>query len=447
MDYKALIMLIWRAGLLDKCKIEFHPMGNYVIENKGMELESAVADISGVAIRNTHTGEILRGSAKVDHRSSDWRNQGSVGDPNLDNIILHIVNQRDTQIITPNGEMISCVVTIPQRIENFCYALKNNCKQMFARMEGVEQEEIISGLLSDRIERKKYEAHKIIYNPRNNWYENRYQFFMQGMGSPSKNKEAFQRLAQDFTYSRIINNPHKPEYLEAVVLGMMGLLEVKNPDVYTQRLQVEFEKLCKTEKITHMVLALKKYGFRANSAPAVSVIRAMYTVLGNVDLFEELIEAKTLDRVRELLTTLIPNHYWHTHSAPSVGMSRGKNTVMSRERVELLIINFVVPMLLVEGEVQMRDDLYHRAIGFLEELPAEPFSFVREWRQAGWSAQSAYQSQALVQLKDYHCKCFGCVECPVGAKLVYGYCRDGEGCVDHKRIQLNSGELNADGGA
>ena len=64
------------------------------------------------------------------------------------------------------------------------------------------------------------------------------------------------------------------------------------------------------------------------------------------------------------------------------------------------------------------NNICERALSFLEELPAEENSILEEWKEAGIEAESAFYSQALIQLRNEYCKKRRCLECRIGSRLV-----------------------------
>jgi len=86
--------------------------------------------------------------------------------------------------------------------------------------------------------------------------------------------------------------------------------------------------------------------------------------------------------------------------------------------INTLIINVVVPFLFVYGESQNKEFLKNRALEFLEQLPAETNSIIGKWNELGVMARSAFESQALLQLKNRHCEPKKCLNCQIGVKLI-----------------------------
>ncbi len=59
-----------------------------------------------------------------------------------------------------------------------------------------------------------------------------------------------------------------------------------------------------------------------------------------------------------------------------------------------------------------------RRLGFLEEIHAEKNAITSEWNTAGIKADSAFYSQALIQLRNEYCKKRKCLDCRIGSKLI-----------------------------
>ena len=91
---------------------------------------------------------------------------------------------------------------------------------------------------------------------------------------------------------------------------------------------------------------------------------------------------------------------------------------MGSSSVNVLIINVVIPFLFVFGELQNKTLLKNRALDFLEQLPPESNSILKKWGDLGVVGRSAFETQALIQLKNNYCDRKKCLNCQIGVKLV-----------------------------
>ena len=78
----------------------------------------------------------------------------------------------------------------------------------------------------------------------------------------------------------------------------------------------------------------------------------------------------------------------------------------------------IIPVLFAYGV--KNDTAEHRikALDLLEQIHAEDNSVLRNWSQLGLKAASALQSQALLELKKYHCSEKKCLTCRIGIELI-----------------------------
>ena len=71
------------------------------------------------------------------------------------------------------------------------------------------------------------------------------------------------------------------------------------------------------------------------------------------------------------------------------------------------------------GKSKGIDDLSERAIDILESLPSENNSIIIKWGKLGIKAENAFDSQALLQLKNVYCNQKKCLNCQIGNQLIF----------------------------
>ena len=74
--------------------------------------------------------------------------------------------------------------------------------------------------------------------------------------------------------------------------------------------------------------------------------------------------------------------------------------------------------LFVYGKSRDLNEICEKALSFLEEIGPEENSIMDEWRAAGIEAESAFYSQALIQLRNNYCKKRRCLDCRIGGRLI-----------------------------
>ncbi|MEG2755158.1 MAG: DUF2851 family protein, partial [Mucinivorans sp.] len=350
----------------------------------------------------------LWGSVKIDERSSHWRKQGTVESEQMDNVILHFVGQCDTQIIHNSHPMATLVAPITDSLMEAWRRLPLNCHDFFDNLTPLEHEHILSRLLSERLERKSTEVMTLHQEAHESWPQTTYTMLLRSMGYKAS-KESYHRLARELPYSILSSYAHDITSLEALLMGQGGLLHLAPTDKYIASLQSIYAK----EKENHS-LGNVQYSWPNRPSPYLQLAHVAAIIFGHKELMQELVEATTLGQMQHIMDSPLST-YWAQHYAPGAtytGLSWGIT------EVNKLIINFVLPTLWSYGKSLKDEALTQRVLNLMDELPAEEYLPVRSWCSTNYTPQSAYYSQALIQLTTEYCNKALCARCPVGAEYL-----------------------------
>ena len=93
---------------------------------------------------------------------------------------------------------------------------------------------------------------------------------------------------------------------------------------------------------------------------------------------------------------------------------------LSRQSQNLLIINTVLPVLYAYAISHDDWALRERVLDLPRQLPAERNYILRQWQACGLQADSAADSQALIQLKRQYCDRHDCLRCNFGYEYLKG---------------------------
>ena len=111
------------------------------------------------------------------------------------------------------------------------------------------------------------------------------------------------------------------------------------------------------------------------------------------------------------------NQYWETHyrfdkeSAPA-GKSLGAGSI------DTILLNTVVLFLFSYGRHMKLQHFVSRALKLLENLPAEQNNITTDFANLGVNIKTAFESQALLELKNNYCDYKKCLQCGVGIKIL-----------------------------
>jgi hypothetical protein len=145
-----------------------------------------------------------------------------------------------------------------------------------------------------------------------------------------------------------------------------------------------------------------------------SQLAAMLSVAGG--LFSKVLEATDINQIKKLFE-VSASSYWDDHfvfGKKSRKIAKHTGSLAA----DILLINAVIPVIFVYGQSRDNQDISERAICFLENVNPEENVITSEWKSAGIVAESAFYSQALIQLRNEYCKRRKCLDCRIGNKII-----------------------------
>jgi hypothetical protein len=140
----------------------------------------------------------------------------------------------------------------------------------------------------------------------------------------------------------------------------------------------------------------------------------MLSVTGG--LFSKVMETTDIKQIKKLFE-VSASGYWDDHF---VFGKKSRNTTknIGSQAADILLINAVIPMIFVYGQSRDCQNISERALSFLEKIKPEENIITSEWEAAGVVAESAFYSQALIQLRNEYCKKRKCLDCRIGNKII-----------------------------
>lgn len=415
---RELLILIWQYSLFKGARLSFSNSAEYEILSSGLRTESRGVNFAHSKIRNVATGELLTGSVRIDCRSSDWdsHNAPDVGS----GVILHLVFERDSTILVGGDQILTCTLTPPPSLLNLLDKAPLECTRWFADMESSGREALLERIAIDRLSRKSEHITELAQKFGGDWAQAAYVAFVSSMGYSGK-KEMFERLAMSLPLHYIERHFGRPEMIEALMLGQAGFLDVENVDDYTAGLIGEFAAARAENALLPAPLNWQSAGVRIYSAPAISIVRVAHLLCKTDNLLQNVLGCNSVTELHKLFDVVLPD-YWKRHRAPSE-LTRLKGLEnMSEDKINLLIVNFVAPLIVAYGHFHSIEHYPEKAIDLLENIGAESNTHTRRFQWAGYSCRSAYVSQTLIELGSRYCTAGSCAACPLFQSIAMQIC-------------------------
>ncbi len=98
------------------------------------------------------------------------------------------------------------------------------------------------------------------------------------------------------------------------------------------------------------------------------------------------------------------------------GLSKKKT--LGKQMIRNIMINTVLPMQYAYGYFNNQEIFKRRALQWMEQVSPEKNNITIQFEALGAANKTAFDSQALIQLKNEYCDHKRCLECAVGNAIL-----------------------------
>lgn len=372
---------------------------------------------SQVKIGDTHWA----GNVEMHCKTSDWNLHGHSSDPAYKNVILHVVYEHDGEIID-NIPVLELKGFVPENIIGTYQNWKDNktwvpCAPQIHLAGEFTRNIWLTRMLTDRLETKSLYIQKILEKNKNDWSETFYQLLARNFGF-KVNSGPFERLATTIPLKTLARHKNNHSQIEAMIFGQAGLLEGEYTEYYPVALQREYNFLA--GKYSLQPLEQQEWKFlrmHPRNFPTYRLSQFASLIFKSSHLFSHILEAKTLKEAIGLFD-VSASDYWISHYNFEKESAKKVKPKLGKASIDIILINTAIPMLFTYGKLRELPDMQAKALDWLEQLKPEKNNITRGWENLGFENKSAYQSQALIQLKNEFCSNFKCLECGIGVSIL-----------------------------
>lgn len=395
-----------------------------------------VVEIIDVGKRNTDSGPdffnakikidttIWAGNIEIHKKSSDWKKHKHQTDKAYDNVILHVVEEDNSPVQRSNNKIIpTLLLKYPEQLGiNYKKLLTAKtwiaCQNQFHKINPVILQLGFNRLMIERLENKTDEILERLNKNNNDWNETFYQTLAKMFGF-KVNAVPFELLAKSVPLQILGKHKSNLFQLEALLYGNSGLLNNQLlGDNYYLQLRNEYTFLYKKYQLKGIESHLWKFmRLRPGNFPTIRISQLAALIHHSHALFSKIIEIENIEKLKDLFRVQA-SEYWNAHYNFNKPSKLNSKKELGENSINTLIINVVIPFLFVYGEKQNKHYLKNRALEFLEQLPPESNSIITNWGQLGIKSKCAFETQALLQLKNIYCEKKKCLNCQIGVKLV-----------------------------
>ncbi|MBK6379685.1 MAG: DUF2851 family protein [Chitinophagaceae bacterium] len=359
------------------------------------------------------------GSIELHINTSDWKNHKHSNDKNYKNVILHVVWQHDINLNLPCSTLV-LQDKVPKLLLSKYDELMNAdsfipCEKNIQQINSLTWQSWKERLLIERLEQRTQLIYDYLQKNNNHWEETFWWLLARNFGV-KLNSVAFEKIAQSVSLNILAKHKGQIHQAEALLFGQAGLLDGVFAEDYPTLLQKEYRFLKKKYNLQKIEASLIFLRMRPSNFPSVRLAQLAMLVHNSLHLFSKIKESSDIKNIRQLLE-VTANDYWHYHYTFDE-ISAFKKKKLGGQMIDNILINTVVPVLFAYGHYHGENSFKDKALQWLEEIKAEKNSITHGFTSLRVANKNAFDSQALIQLKNEYCNKKRCLDCSVGNKLI-----------------------------
>ncbi len=409
---------VWKHQLFSKTKL--------------LSTEFNIIEIVFPGIHNTNSGpDFLNAKIKIDDilwagnveihvKSSDWYLHQHEKDSNYDSVILHIVWEDDVEVFSKNNLPLP-TIHISKLVDK---ELLVNYKKLYSKQQRwIPCENSINTIDSfvfdhwkerlyfERLEEKSVLIDQLLNDSNNDYEAVLFKLLAKNFGLKT-NAEAFLNFSNSVDFSVVRKVQNDAFKLQALFFGQTGFLEKKLEEKYVIDLKNEYDYL--KHKFNLKPIHNGQFQFfrmRPTNFPTIRIAQLASLYHKHQNLFSKLMSTSSVKELY-LLFSLDLNDFWKTHYTFQKVSSKSVKRI-TNSFVDLLLINTIVPLkfkyLKSRGEVDET-----QLLALIQQLKSEKNSIISKFKELKISSKNAFESQALLQLKNNYCLKKRCLQCAIG---------------------------------
>jgi hypothetical protein len=416
---------LWKYTLYDQDSLIDNENNRIVVINPGEYNRDSGPDFFNARI--LIAGTEWAGNVEIHTRASHFNNHGHNRDHAFDNVILHVVAENDKKVFNyRNEELLTVAIKYDSVLYEKYSDLINNpyviaCQNETGKIDKFHLRHWLHSLLIERLQSKSDSVLKIFAETGNDWDETFYRMLTRYFGF-RVNTEPFEMLATALPFKIIRKHSDNRFQIEALLFGTGGMLE---EGLFREALSDKYYKdLIKEYRILSAKYSLQPiHGWlwkfcrlRPVNFPTVRISQLAALLATAGGLFSRTLDAPEIKQLKDLFG-VSASHYWDNHYVfGKKSKTVSKNT--GNQATDIFLINAVIPLVFIYGRFHDNRDVCDKALTFLENIDPEKNSVTRDWESAGIKVESAFYTQALLQLTNEYCRKRRCLECRIGGRII-----------------------------
>ena len=406
------------------------------VNNLKSELNETI-QIVKAGIRNTNAGpdflnaqlkindQLWVGNIEIHINSSDWYAHKHEQDKNYDAVILHIVWRHDCEVFMKNNKPMPTLqlksLVNEDLLGNYHNLFSKKLRWIPCEKEIINVDSFLMGnwlerLYLERLENKSVLIKELLSRSNNDYEAVLFQLLAKNFGLKI-NGDAFLQLVQSFSFSTLRKVCFNEQELSALLFGQAGFLEKDVENEYFIQLKKEYNYLKHKHNLEPIANNLFQFfRMRPTNFPTIRIAQLVALFHKHQNLFSKLMQLSKIEDFYKLFSVEV-NDFWKEHYTFE---TESKKTLkkLTKSFVDLLLINTIIPLQFVYkqskgGEVNEED-----FFKLIKQIKPEKNSIIDKFSELKIGVNNAFDSQALLELKNNYCAEKHCLQCAIGNHLL-----------------------------
>lgn len=412
---------IWQFKKFEFTDLKTFQGEDLVILNSGHYLQKAGPDFFNAQI--SIGGQKWAGNVEIHLKSSDWYVHHHETDVNYENVILHVVWEHDTEVFRKDNTEISVLELkkyIPRAIiENYNELATAKswiyCEKEIQNIDVFIRTNWLEKMYFERLQRKSEPIQKLLLQTQQDWEAVLFCLLAKNFGL-NTNGEILMKMAQSIPFSVIRKESDALENLEALFFGRSGLLENDKEDSYFKNLKTQWIYIQEKHQLRKIFLeAVQFFKHRPDNFPTIRLAQLAQLYFSRRNLFSLVLETSSVSGFYSIFTIQVSD-YWKTHYQFD-RESPKKRKALTNSFIDLLLINTIIPLKFMYAHSQGKD-ISEDLLDLLQEIQPEKNVIIEKFQGFGITSKNAFETQALLQLKNEYCNQKKCMSCAIGLELL-----------------------------
>ncbi|WP_272150198.1 DUF2851 family protein [Tenacibaculum aiptasiae] len=413
---------LWQYKLFNITNLKSVHNESIQIVKSGMHNKNSGPDFLNAQLKINH--QLWIGNVEIHINSSDWYAHKHEEDENYDAVILHIVWNHDAEVFMKNNLPLPTLELKELVHEN---VMKNyeqlfskqlqwiSCENQIVDIDSFLIKNWLERLYFERLENKSILIKELLANSKNDFEAVLFQLLAKNFGL-KVNGDAFLQLAKSFDFSILQKVRFNEFQLSALLFGQAGFFDQTIENEYFLSLKNEYDYLKHKYQLTP--IHNKQFQFfrmRPNNFPTIRIAQLVALFHKYQNLFSKLLELNRKEDFYDLLSVEV-NDFWQAHYTFETS-SKKLTKRLTKSFIDLLLINTIIPLKFVYEQYKgiLNEE---KILKLIQQIKPEKNSIISKFSDLKLIAKNAFESQALLELRNNFCVKKRCINCAIGNILL-----------------------------